>query len=315
MRLVAPISFLYRRTPADIKGDNTMQKERGFTLIELLVVIAIIAILAAILFPVFSAAKEKAREITSLSNVKQIGLGIYQYLEDSDEVYPESDQIQSNGTPDRTWRDIISPYVKSVEVYADPSNTENGVTNGWQGDNFPVSYGANANGNWYYQHEVAPGDGDLYGNQQNYTSAGSDAWGWAAGITPMVSWASWNGSSFPGCTQLSQLSAPSSLILVGETTLPWQSGEDGWGVPAACTMAYPGIPTSSAQCWAAPGVYSGHNGLATYVFCDGHAKALSLAQTVTPLNMWDNIDIGNNVAAPQQAQTYAAVSEAYWQLQ
>ena len=63
-------------------------KTKGFTLIELLVVIAIIAILAAILFPVFAKAREKARQISCLSNMKQIGLGFLQYENDNDEGFP-----------------------------------------------------------------------------------------------------------------------------------------------------------------------------------------------------------------------------------
>src|ERR1700753_3722417 len=64
-----------------------MIKRRGFTLIELLVVIAIIAILAAILFPVFAKAREKARQIACLSNMKQIGLATLQYVQDYDEQF------------------------------------------------------------------------------------------------------------------------------------------------------------------------------------------------------------------------------------
>ena len=65
-----------------------MSRKRGFTLIELLVVIAIIAILAAILFPVFARAREKARQSSCLSNVKQIGLGMMMYVQDYDERFP-----------------------------------------------------------------------------------------------------------------------------------------------------------------------------------------------------------------------------------
>ena len=64
------------------------QKNRGFTLIELLVVIAIIAILAAILFPVFAQAREKARAASCESNIKQLSLGLLQYLQDNDETFP-----------------------------------------------------------------------------------------------------------------------------------------------------------------------------------------------------------------------------------
>ena len=65
-----------------------MKRRSGFTLIELLVVIAIIAILAAILFPVFAQAREKARQISCVSNEKQLALGIIQYVQDYDETYP-----------------------------------------------------------------------------------------------------------------------------------------------------------------------------------------------------------------------------------
>ena len=68
--------------------NSRMICKRGFTLIELLVVIAIIAILAAILFPVFASAREKARQSTCTNNEKQIGLGILQYMQDFDETFP-----------------------------------------------------------------------------------------------------------------------------------------------------------------------------------------------------------------------------------
>src|ERR1700709_463295 len=69
-------------------------RRRGFTLIELLVVIAIIAILAAILFPVFAQAREAARQSSCLSNMKQLGTGMYMYTQDYDEVLPGNDTIE-----------------------------------------------------------------------------------------------------------------------------------------------------------------------------------------------------------------------------
>src|SRR3712207_2017034 len=95
---------------------------RGFTLIELLVVIAIIAILAAILFPVFGRARENARRSACQSNMKQIGLGILQYVQDYDGRFPYVRQLTPN--PVSNWGKSIYPYVKSTQVFICPSNTE-----------------------------------------------------------------------------------------------------------------------------------------------------------------------------------------------
>lgn len=89
---------------------------RGFTLIELLVVIAIIAILAAILFPVFARAREKARSSSCQSNLKQIGLGLIMYANDFDEML-----VPYYGT-DYLWVEKIMPYVKNTQLFVCPSN-------------------------------------------------------------------------------------------------------------------------------------------------------------------------------------------------
>lgn len=88
----------------------------AFTLIELLVVIAIIALLAAILFPVFARARENARRSSCMSNVKQIGLGILQYTQDYDERLPQGFQTGVR------WSDLIQPYTKSTQVLRCPSD-------------------------------------------------------------------------------------------------------------------------------------------------------------------------------------------------
>lgn len=141
------------------------QKRKAFTLIELLVVIAIIAILAAILFPVFARARENARRSSCLSNLKQIGLGAMMYIQDYDERYPQaywyksatftksaSDYVTQTkaGTPGArfrtgdaggspsgnyvSWMDLIHPYVKSTQLFECPSATND--------ERFP-SYGYN----------------------------------------------------------------------------------------------------------------------------------------------------------------------------
>ncbi|BCM92029.1 hypothetical protein IAD21_03908 [Abditibacteriota bacterium] len=100
-------------------------KFRGFTLIELLVVIAIIAILAAILFPVFARARENARRASCQSNLKQIGLGLIQYAQDYDETLPawySGPSNISNSTTSYKWNDAIYPYVKSEQIFTCPSD-------------------------------------------------------------------------------------------------------------------------------------------------------------------------------------------------
>ncbi|NLO04873.1 MAG: DUF1559 domain-containing protein [candidate division WS1 bacterium] len=96
-------------------------RRKGFTLIELLVVIAIIAILAAILFPVFARAREKARQSSCLSNLKQLGLGWAMYVQDYDEVCPPV-YFQY---PTTYWYQVIEPYVKNEQIFACPS--QNGI--------------------------------------------------------------------------------------------------------------------------------------------------------------------------------------------
>ncbi|MGQ9880984.1 MAG: prepilin-type N-terminal cleavage/methylation domain-containing protein [Armatimonadota bacterium] len=99
---------------------------RGFTLIELLVVIAIIAILAAILFPVFAQAREKARAAACLSNMKQLALGIQMYAQDYDEVYVGS-YGYANGwgqCPMFVWQDMIYPYIKNRQIFGCPSRPQ-----------------------------------------------------------------------------------------------------------------------------------------------------------------------------------------------
>lgn len=99
-----------------------MKKKTGFTLIELLVVIAIIAILAAILFPVFAKAREKARQTTCANNLKNLGTAIMMYLEDYDETYPFAYLDETyKGKSATDWYGNLQPYIKNTDVYLCPS--------------------------------------------------------------------------------------------------------------------------------------------------------------------------------------------------
>ena len=128
-------------------------KARGFTLIELLVVIAIIAILAAILFPVFAQAREKARQATCLSNLKQMSLGMRMYVEDYDELYPPHRLGPNCCYPKAyTWKAAIFPYLKNLDFERCPSNAFNRIPAqgeiNWveRGEPFPRSYCINSAG-------------------------------------------------------------------------------------------------------------------------------------------------------------------------
>ncbi len=118
---------------------NSKKVASAFTLIELLVVIAIIAILAAILFPVFARARENARRSSCLSNMKQIGLGLIQYAQDYDETFPAA---RNTGTA-VSWRWMIQPYLKSTQVNSCPSRQGKQFTTGGNGLTFEISYAGN----------------------------------------------------------------------------------------------------------------------------------------------------------------------------
>ena len=109
-------------------------KHRGFTLIELLVVIAIIAILAAILFPVFAQAREKARTASCSSNHKQIALAWTMYLQDYDERGIPYSSTGGSGGVAFVWNKLVQPYIKNTQVYSCPSNN-NEISIGY---NFPL---------------------------------------------------------------------------------------------------------------------------------------------------------------------------------
>ena len=137
------------------RASRDVQFRPGFTLIELLVVIAIIAILAAILFPVFARARENARRASCQSNLKQIALGVFQYTQDYDEKLPRNRFSSTLVTPTNPygWADMLQPYLKSTQIFQCPSETNSmGTSVGPNGSAPSVTAGGYSD---YYMNNAA----------------------------------------------------------------------------------------------------------------------------------------------------------------
>jgi len=251
----------------------------GFTLIELLVVIAIIAILAAILFPVFAKAREKARQTSCLSNSRQLATAVLSYVQDYDETFPVGCPdwwwTGGNGQP-RCWSDAIDPYMKNIQILRCPSDSNQiDPTISWAG---PTSLSYAANG------------AIIWRNNQNEM----------IGVMGMDQ--SWLVNRI---ASLAKVIRSSESIMIGELhdmgNVPWWGPRSmfysnwSWGwywgngvIPEAIkdpNNAYPNGPTG--------GCAIKHAEVTNFAFCDGHAKAMRPASTNAdyygqPQNdMWD----------------------------
>jgi prepilin-type N-terminal cleavage/methylation domain-containing protein/prepilin-type processing-associated H-X9-DG protein len=235
----------------------------AFTLIELLVVIAIIAILAAILFPVFGRARENARRSSCQSNLKQIGLGIVQYTQDYDERMPASGymtkRLEGASDPNLerfgSWQQTIFPYVKSRQVFACPSNQRSSrridsTNSNWGGqiipEGIPVSYMANA-----------------------IATSGN----WAPSGTPMTVIY----KSGQTTKTLAQLISPAQTIMVFENS-GLSKRPDMWDDTEIRI-------TTDTQFRVD---FTNHLGTTCLLFADGHVKAMKPEATIRDANMWSN---------------------------
>lgn len=216
---------------------------KGFTLIELLVVIAIIAILAAILFPVFARAREKARQTSCLSNMKQIGLGIMMYANDYDETLPPFLMPYGGNWAARGlgYFDLIQPYVQNVQVYQCPSHRH---PFNWQRSEMP-----NSEGYWgvtaTLSYGVAPSNGvitDLLDSNTPWTYSGTG-------------------------TYLADIRQPANTVLLMETTNPYVDSAERLGFNTD------GTPLPLPESGTLGRMIYPHNGMMNAAYCDGHAKA------------------------------------------
>ena len=235
-------------------AEASQRTRRGFTLIELLVVIAIISILAAILFPVFSRARENARRANCLSNLKQIGLGITMYVQDNNGRYPLSSSA-SSVSPRTRWPDYIYPYVKNEQVFICLSAPENLVNKGWAHNTSRV-YG---------------------GHGYNYQYLGNSR------TAP---------PNLPFTAKESIIQTPAETIAVADTNgVAYDLNPDSTTLAGTYTIDPPltsargsgngtGFYGAGGECGGVWGCRSvpaeRHLDLVTVAFADGHAKAMSL---------------------------------------
>ena len=223
---------------------NCPATRRAFTLIELLVVIAIIALLAAILFPVFARARENARKSSCANNVKQLMLGVAQYTQDFDEAFPTGHGGYSGGLS-ASWNQLIFPYMKSTQVFICPS--QSGATYIWASttappgvvNRFVTSYA----GNYQLQRDDGAGGGK---NLSDLAKASSTVYMCDSGV---------------------QATGAAPWIV---TNPPVKKGV--WILQDPTTTGCPGCATSGNQDWGGPD--NRHLDTANVGFADGHVKAM-----------------------------------------
>ena len=227
-------------------------RPRAFTLIELLVVIAIIAILAAILFPVFASARAKARQASSLSNLRQLGLAVSMYVQDYD-AYP-THSSPSNLSPRTRWPDYLYPYVKNDAMFRSPGAPENAFLKPFA-HNAAMRYGGYGFNYQYLGNTRFPFvavDADIERPADTIAIVDTEGCSYDKGVL--------NAGNYVVDPPLPSLRG----------SRPANPGDGFYGAP--------GTPECSGAfgCRAVPS--ERHHGMATVAFADGHVKAMKRNQ-------------------------------------
>jgi prepilin-type N-terminal cleavage/methylation domain-containing protein/prepilin-type processing-associated H-X9-DG protein len=239
---------------------------RGFTLIELLVVIAVIAILAAILFPVFAQAREKARQTSCLSNVKQMAIALMMYVQDSDEVFPPVLGVSPKDALiyQASWMKRLEPYSKNLGIFVCPSSSYSNTN--WQAGKVDI----------LINYSYAPSTYCLPTPSGPMESTGPEY----ANLTGAFGTAMWEGLGGyygPGRVgsyvrpapshSLAQVARPTETIAINDHTA------FDWGFIWS-NFYYPEPRHVREKDIVLPNGDKIPSGLINAVFCDGHAKAL-----------------------------------------
>jgi prepilin-type N-terminal cleavage/methylation domain-containing protein len=246
-------------------ASNTNKPNKGFTLIELLVVIAIIAILAAILFPVFAQAREKARSISCLSNTKQLGLAIMMYTQDYDENLPYGTSNPALSVPSfgLGWAGQIYTYTKNAQMLKCPDDATPNLPAGGAVpyNKYAVSYVYNYNLPRYSPSlagEVAPANTVLCAEIKGDTAEATVA-------------TEWSGVPYAPATYLQSAASDGLTVLIYEPDENTQVGgpQLDTGVLGGWQYHSPPFP----QIWYLRSTFGGrHSDGSNYIAGDGHSK-------------------------------------------
>ena len=269
----------------EIHLKNKSHSRQGFTLIELLVVIAIIAILAAILFPVFAQAREKARQTSCVSNMKQIGVSLLMYSQDYDENmvnhYYGAFNAGSRSNPNDAsipgaqqcsmWMDVVQPYVKNIQIFNCPSQSVYLDPMKIRSGNQVLPFGK-----YLATSDIPAGTF----TRLNGSYAINDAY-WGLINNGLVGSPPVSNASPPSTWSIAKLEVPASTIWVVEgsgyfsvsgASTQNESGQFAYTAPKLET--WNGLPKLG-------NLVARHSGVANTLFCDGHAKAFPITSLVS----------------------------------